>query len=201
MSYPKRFWIILFSILFIWVGLLKTSGAQHPCCPEDPELSYLLNPKPSQKFHYLVRYETFFSVALGREKGFFIILPEDFYQNPKVKYPVLYLLHGYNFYRRGWSWRAKSQEEARRILCQVKEEEYHWLLHEDIAVIAYTMMDSRNQTYRDLEKSLEDRFNELLKYGGLAKEDYHPGEIAQSIVSHNLLPGKNLDVPFVLFRE
>jgi len=196
MSYMRRFRIILFSILFILVGLFRVYGFQYLCCPEDRELSYLLNPRPSQKFHYLVRYETFFSAALGKEKGFFVILPEEYYQNPKVKYPVLFLLHGYNFHRRGWNWKAKSQEEAKKILCQVKEEEYHWLLHEDIAVIAYAMMDSRNRTYRDLEKSLADRFEELSRHGGINKEDYGYREIAQSIVSHNLLSGKPLDVPF-----
>ncbi len=201
MNLRKRFWIILLSILLIWIGSLKTLSAQRPCCSEDPELSYLLNPKPSQRFHYLVRYETFFSTVLGKEKGFFIILPEDYDRNPKARYPILYLLHGYNFHRRGFGWKPRSQEEARRILCSVKEEEYHWILHEDIAVIAYAMMDSGNRTYRDLERALEDRFNELLKHGGLAKGDYHPGEIARSIVSHNLLSGKPLGAPFHPIRK
>ncbi|MDP2969851.1 MAG: alpha/beta hydrolase-fold protein [Deltaproteobacteria bacterium] len=189
-------WVVFLSVLLILIGSLKTFGAQHPCCPEDPELSYLLFPKPSQRFHYLVRYETFYSTVLGKEKGFFIILPEDFYQNPKLKYPVLYLLHGYNFHRRGWSWKAQSQEEARRILCQVKEEEYHWLLHGDIAIVVYAMMDSKNRTYRELQRSLEDRFDELSRHGGFIKGDYSPKEIALSIVSHNLHPGGNLDDPF-----
>jgi hypothetical protein len=83
-------------------------------------------------------------------------------------------------------WKTASPEKAKRLLCEVKEEEYHWLLHEDIAVIAYAMMDSKNETYRDLERSLEERFQELSRYGGLAKGDYVPREIAQSIVSHNL---------------
>lgn len=198
MEIKYRNWsrVILLSVLLILIGSLKTFGAQHPCCPEDPELFYLLFPKPSQRFHYLVQYKIFFSNVLGKEKGFFIILPEDFYQNPKLKYPVLYLLHGYNFHRRGWSWKAQPQEEARRILCEVKEEEYHWLLHEDIALIAYTMMDSKNRTYRELQRSLEDRFDELSKHGGLIKEDYAPKEIALSIVSHNLHPGGNPDDPF-----
>jgi enterochelin esterase-like enzyme len=196
MNRRKRFWVILLSILLILIGSFNTFGAPHPCCPEEPELLYLLTPQPSQKFHYLVRYETFFSTVLGKEKGFFFILPEDFYQNPKLKYPVLYLLHGYNFHRRGWSWKAQSQEETRRILCQVKEEEYHWLLHEDIALIAYAMMDSKNRTYRELQRSLEDRFDELSRHGGFIKGDYSPKEIAQSIVSHNLHPGGNPDEPF-----
>jgi len=171
-------------------------AADHPCCPEDGELSYLLSPKTSQKFQYLVRYETFFSNVLGKEKGFLIILPEDFYQNPQMKYPVLSLLHGYNFQRRGLWWKVHSPEKATKMLCEVKEEEYHWLIHEDIALLAYALMDSRNRTYRDLERSLEERFQELSIYGGLAKGDYRPKEIAQSIVSGNLHPKGDLGDPF-----
>jgi S-formylglutathione hydrolase FrmB len=192
----KRFWIILFTIVLILTGSFRTSGAQPLCCSEDPELSYFLSPKSSQNYQYLVRYETFFSTLLNKEKGFFIILPEEFFQNPSAKYPVLFLLHGYNFYRTGMWWKVHSPEKAMRLLCEVKEEEYHWLFHEDIAVIAYAMMDSKNRTYRDLEKSLEMRFQELSRYGGLAKGDNTPKEIAQSIVSHNLHPKRNLNDPF-----
>jgi S-formylglutathione hydrolase FrmB len=180
----------------ILTGSFRTSGAQPPCCSEDPAFSYFLSPKPSQKYQYLVRYETFFSTLLNKEKGFFVILPEDFFQNPSVKYPILFLLHGYNFHRRGIWWRIHSPEKARRLLCQVREEEYHWLFHEDIAVIAYAMMDSRNRTYRDLENSLEMRFQELSRHGGLAKGDYTPMEIARTVVSHNLRPKGNVAGPF-----
>jgi hypothetical protein len=185
----------------ILVGSFRTFSAQPPCCSEDPELSYLLSPKPSQRFQYLVRYETFFSTSLGKEKGLFVILPEEFYQNPGVKYPILFLLHGYNFHRRGFWWKVHSPERARRVLCEVKEEEYHWLLHEDIAIMAYAMMDPKNRTYRDLKGSLEERFEELSKHGGLAKGDYTPGEIAQSIVSHNLHPDEDLSNPFHPIRK
>ncbi|PIX25715.1 MAG: hypothetical protein COZ69_02365, partial [Deltaproteobacteria bacterium CG_4_8_14_3_um_filter_45_9] len=195
-EHRKWFWIILFPILLILTGSFRTFGAQHPCCPEDPELSYLLSPKSSQKFQYLVRYETFLSSALGKEKSFFVILPEDFFQNPSARYPILFLLHGYNFNRTGLWWKTYLPEKARRVLCEMKEEEYHWLLHEDIAVIAYGMMDAKNRTYRDLEKSLEMRFQELSQYGGLAKGDYTPKEIAQSIVSNNLHSQKNLNDSF-----
>jgi hypothetical protein len=182
--------------LFFFFSSVVASFADHPCCPEDPEISYLLSPKPSQKFHYLVRYETFFSRNLGKEKSFFIILPDEFYHDPKVRYPLLFLLHGYNFHRNGLWWKVRSPEKAMKVLCEVKEEEYHWLLHQDIAVIAYAMMDSRNQTYQDLRKALEDRFEELSRYGGLEKEDYSPKEIARSIVSHNLHPVGNLTDSF-----
>jgi len=182
--------------LVFFIEPLVVSSAQSPCCSEDPEFSYFLFPKVSQTYQYLVRYEIFFSTLLNKEKGFFIILPEDFFQNPNTKYPVLFLLHGYNFHRTGVWWKVHSPEKAKRLLCEVKEEEYHWLFHEDIAVIAYAMMDSKNRTYRELEKSLEMRFQELSQSGGLAKEDYSPKEIAQSIVSHNLHPQRNLNDPF-----
>jgi len=189
------------SVLVFLLEPFVASGAQPPCCPEDPEFSYLLSPKPSQRFQYLVRYETFFSMALGKEKGFFIVLPEDFFQNPNAKYPILFLLHGYNFHRTGLWRKVCYPEKARKILCEVKEEEYHWLLHEDIAVIAYALMDLKNRTYRDLEKSLEERFQELSQYGGFAQGDYTPKEIAQSIVSHNFHPQGNLNDPFHPIRK
>ena len=191
--YPIRM-VAICSLFFLGFSL-EAFAAGHPCCSEDGELSYLLSPRPSQRFHYLVRYETFFSNVLGKEKGFFIILPEDFCQNPNAKYPVLSFLHGYNFERRGFWWKVYSPEKVKKVLCEVKEEEYHWLVHEDIAIIAYAMMDSRNRTYGDLERSLGDRFEELSKYGGLAKGDYQPKEIAQSIVSFNLHPKGHLDDP------
>ena len=58
------------------------------------------------------------------------------------------------------------------------------------------MMDSKNRTFRDLEKSLEERFEEVSKVGGLAKGDYLPKEIAQSIVFQNLHPKGNSGDPF-----
>jgi len=98
-------------------------------------------------------------------------------------------------------WKATSPEKAKRLLCEVKEEEYHWLLHENIAAVAYAMTDSKNRTYRDLERSLERRFQELSQFGGLGKGDYRPEEIAQSIVSHNLHPGGIEAIPFIPFRR
>jgi S-formylglutathione hydrolase FrmB len=182
--------------LVFFIEPLAVSNAQLPCCSEDPEFSYFLFPKTSQTYQYLIRYEIFFSTQLNKEKGFFIILPEDFFQNLNAKYPVLFLLHGYNFHRTGIWWKVHSPEKAKRLLCEVKEEEYHWLFHEDIAVIAYAMTDPKNRTYRDLERSLEKRFQELFQFGGLAKGDYGPKEIAESIVSHNLHPQRNLNDSF-----
>ncbi|HUL36305.1 MAG TPA: hypothetical protein VLW47_01375, partial [Thermodesulfobacteriota bacterium] len=171
-------------------------GAQVHCCFDGPEFSYFLSPKPSQRFQYLVRYETLFSRQLGKEKGFFIILPEDFFQSRGTRYPLLFLLHGYNFHRTGMWWKIHSPEKAMKLLGEVKEEEYHWLFHEAIALIAYAMMDSRNRTYRDLEKSLEMRFQEFSRHGGLLKGDDFPKEIAHSIVSQNLCPHKDVNDSF-----
>lgn len=198
MKGTKRYglWGLGLCSLVLSIGSFIALGAQISCCPEDPEFSYLLSPKPSQKYQYLVRYETFFSAFLDKEKGFFVILPEDYFQNHRAKYPILFLLHGYNFHRTGLWWKVASPERARRLLCEVKEEEYHWLFHEDMAVVAYAMMDSKNRSYRDLEKSLEARFQELSQHGGLNKSDYSPKGIAQSIVSYNLHPNGNLNDPF-----
>jgi S-formylglutathione hydrolase FrmB len=198
MQATRRYFFLLigFYTLFVFKGPFTASHAQTHCCSEDLTLSYFLSPKSFHKYPYLVQYETFLSSTLGKEKSFFVILPEDYIQNPSAKYPVLFLLHGYNFHRRGLWWEVYYPEKARKVLCEVKEEEYHWLLHENIAVIAYAMMDSKNRTYRDLEKSLEERFQELLRYGGLDKVDYSPKEIAQSIVSYNLHPRRNLSDPY-----
>ncbi len=183
-------------ISILLIGPSIASAAQLSCDFQDPELSYLLSPKPSQSYQYLVRHEIFLSSTLRKEKDFFVILPDDFYQRPTARYPVLFLLHGYNFHRKGLWWKVCDPEKAKKILWEVKEEEYHWLLHEDIAVIAYAMMDLRNRTYRDLENSLEMRFQELSRHGGLAKGDYTPKEIARTIVSHNLRPKGNVADPF-----
>lgn len=179
--------------MILFLILISTGFAGDlPCCLENQELSYLLYPKPYQKFRYLVQYEVFFSKILRKDKGVFIILPPGFHERPSERYPMLILLHGYNFERRGFWWKVRSPEKARRILCESKEEEFHWLLHEDIALIAYAMMDPKIQTYQGLEESLRKRFEELSAHGGLDKGDYAPREIAQSIVSHNLLDGMPL---------
>ncbi len=183
-------------VLSLFLSPSISFSAQPNCCSENPELSYFLYPKPYQRYSYLVRYETFYSRVLEKEKGFFVILPEDFEKKPKDRYPILFLLHGYNFERRGFWWKVHSPEKAKRVLCEAREEEFHWLLHEDIALIAYAMMNPKNRTYQDLKRDLKDRFEELFRYGGLDPKDNLPNEIAQSIVFHNLLLGKKSERPF-----
>jgi hypothetical protein len=193
---------LLLLLLSIFVsGDPPTAFCQHPCCPDDPELSYLLTPRSSQKFRYHVTYESFFSHSLGRRKAFFVLLPENFYRSPHARYPALFFLHGYNFNRRGLGSGAFSPERAKEVFCRVKEEEFHWLIHQDIAPIAYSLSDPKNRTYRDLERSLQERFEELLRYRGLGKGDYSPQQIARSIVSNNLKAGGRPSEPFAPFQE
>ena len=82
--------LIIVSILLFLIGSLEGFNSDRLCCPDDPEISYLLSPTSTQKFQYQVQYETFFSSILGKEKGFFIILPEDFDQNPGVDIPFFF---------------------------------------------------------------------------------------------------------------
>jgi len=167
-----------------------------PCCPLHKELRYLLQPPPDAEFRYQVRHEVFFSSSLGKEKNFFIILPPDFDPHSSKRYPLLILLHGYNFQRNRLGRSACDPAVARDLLCQAEHEEYHWLLLEDIAPIAAAMMDERNKTYRDLQEDLKKRFQELATHGGLREEDYEPLQIAASLVEHNLHPKGGLDEPW-----
>ena len=172
-----------------------------PCCPHQKELRYLLHPPSEAQFAYHVRHEVFFSSSLGKEKNFLLILPPDFDPDSLERYPLLILLHGYNFQRNG-SWRSACDPTAARdLLCQAEHEEYHWLLLEDCAPIAAAMMNERSKTYQDLQEDLTRRFQELAMYVGLREEDYEPWQIAASVVEHNLHPKGELDAPFQPIRK
>ena len=181
--------ILKYLLLILMVPLSFTTaysaGITSWCC-ENRELRYLLQPSSGAEFNYKIRYESFLSINLGKIKNFFIILPPDFSHNSPKRYPLLILLHGYNFHRNGEKKSVCNPESARDLLCEKKEEEYHWLLLEDIAPITWAMMDSRNKSYKDLEGDLRRRFQELVKYDGLETWDYRPTEIATSLVQHNL---------------
>lgn len=154
------------------------------CCTDHPELAYLLSPRGPVRFTYHVRHEAFFSKTLGKEKDCFLILPEM--EGNQGKFPLLVLLHGYNFYRNGWKSRVCNPERHNEFTCKWGEEHYHWLLLEDIALIHQAMTDPSNATYGELEANLRERFEELRDHGGLLQDDYSPAEIARSIVRDNL---------------
>jgi hypothetical protein len=132
---------------------------------------------------------------LRKEKDFFLVLPQ-MEGNHGHKFPLLVLLHGYNFYRNGWKFRVCDPEKNNEITCKWGEEHYHWLLLEDIALIHRAMMDPRNTTYGELEADLRERFEELKVHGGLLQSDYSPEEIARSIVRDNLNPNGSPTDPF-----
>jgi enterochelin esterase-like enzyme len=160
------------------------------------KLQYLLHPPPEAQFRCQVRHESFLSSCLGKEKDFFLVLPPDFGPHTSKRYPLLILLHGYNFHRNGSQEEACNPHPALDRLCQEPEEEYHWLLLEDIAPIAAALMAAQNKTYRGLEEDLKARFEELARYGGLGPRDYKPADIAISLVEHNLQPQGGINDPF-----
>ena len=185
--------LLLLSIFFS--SFAHAAGAD-PCCPHAMELQYLLQPPVEARFHYQISHDCFSSTALGKKKDFFVILPPDFDPRSSMRYPLLILLHGYNFHRNGSKGEACNSERALDRLCQEAEEEYHWLLLEDIAPIAAAMMNGQNKHYRDLREDLQARLEELAMYGGLLKGDYQPAAIAVSLVEHNLNAQGGMDDPF-----
>lgn len=198
--------VVISFMIFFYIPAF--SASTDPCCPLNEELTYLLQPPLDAEFTYQVRHESFFSSSLGKEKNFFLILPPDFDPHSSERYPLLILLHGYDFHRNGSGRAVCNPQVALDVLCREAEEEYHWLLWEEVAPIAASMMDSRNKTYKDLEEDLKARFEEIAKYGGLGPKDYKPADIAISLVEHNLWPKghlrhpeKELDAPFQPIRK
>ena len=185
-------WIIFFVAVLC---LPAYSAGTDPCCPLNEELRYLLHPPSEARFPYQVRHESFLSSCLGKEKNFFLVLPPDFDPQSSERYPLLILLHGYDFHRNGSGRAVCDPQAALDVLCRGAEEEYHWLLMEEIAPIAAAMMAARNKTYRNLEENLKARFEELAHYGGLGARDYRPADIAASLVEHNLWPKGHLRHP------
>jgi len=187
-------------LLFCFPPLSFAAGTD-PCCPLNGELRYLLQPPSQVRFRYQVRHEVFFSAYLGKEKNYFLVFPPDFDPQSSERYPLLVLLHGYNFHRNESGKVVCNPQVSLDVLCRETHEEYHWLLLEDIAPIAAALMDGRNKDYRDLQDDLERRFQELARYGGLRQGDYEPAQIATSLVAHNLHPQKRLDEPFQSIRR
>jgi enterochelin esterase-like enzyme len=181
--------IVLNWLIGLTTGVLLLSPLAHSKRVGDgadsPELSYLLFPTSGVKFHYHVRRDTFFSKALGKEKDYFLIFPEV-KEIRRPTFPLLVLLHGYNFYRNGWKFTVCEPKGSDEITCAQGEEHYHWLTLEDIVLIHQAMTSPSNTTYGKLEVNLRERFEELKAHGGLIQDDYSPEEIARSIVRDNL---------------
>ena len=71
---------------------------------------------------------SFHSGALGVDKDYHIFLPPGYSEDTERRYPVIYLLHGYNFVR-------NNPDVTTEI-----EEHHHWVVQENIPEIATCLM-------------------------------------------------------------
>lgn len=88
-------------------------------------------------------FGSFYSESLGTEKNYRIFLPPSYNKEPDRRFPVLYLLHGYNF----------ARNDPNRFL--PNEEENHWMEQEKLEPIAYCCMTV--SSYSDLESCLREK--------------------------------------------
>lgn len=86
---------------------------------------------------------SFFSQALGAEKNYRLYLPPSYETSADRRYPVVYLLHGYNF--------ARNNPQA----APEHEEENHWGIQERLRPIADCLFTVNG--YDGLLKCLTDR--------------------------------------------
>lgn len=74
---------------------------------------------------------TFFSEALGAEKTYRISLPPGYDEDADKRYPVVYLLHGYNFVR--------NKEDYFESKAAAREEQNHWPVQEQAGPVSYCL--------------------------------------------------------------
>ena len=68
--------------------------------------------------HGVVHHHFYASQTLARQSDFFVYTPPDY--NPKKKYPVLYLLHGYSDDASGWSAVGRANVILDNLIAQNK---------------------------------------------------------------------------------
>ena len=68
--------------------------------------------------HGVVHHHFYASQTLGRQSDFFVYTPPDY--NPKKKYPVLYLLHGYSDDASGWTAVGRANVILDNLIAQNK---------------------------------------------------------------------------------
>ena len=90
----------------------------------------------------LARVDSFYMPSLGRTKTLTVMLPSKY--DPKLRYPVLYLLHGHSGDFRDWSTRTKLAEYAREI------------------PLIIVMPDGENSWYVNSATSPQDRFEDYI---------------------------------------
>jgi len=87
--------------------------------------------------------KTFFSEALGVEKSYNIYLPPGYEADKNESYPVIYLLHGYNF--------TRNNPEINTTI----EEQNHWIVQEQIPQIADCLFT--RDSYEALDSCMDEK--------------------------------------------
>jgi len=90
----------------------------------------------------IARVDSFYMPSLGKTKKVSILLPAQY--NPRMRYPVLYLLHGYTGSNQDWPSRTKIRDYVR-----------------DIPLIV-VMPDAENSWYVNSATEPNDRFEDYL---------------------------------------
>ncbi len=90
----------------------------------------------------IVRVDSFYMPSLGRTKKISILLPAGY--NQKVRYPVLYLLHGFSGGHEDWLTRTKLREYVRNM------------------PLIIVMPDAENSWYVNSVTEPKDRFEDYL---------------------------------------
>lgn len=118
-----------------------------------------------------VRVDSFFVSSLGRTKSMTLLLPEPY--NPQVRYPVLYLLHGYSGDHTNWTKLTKLATYAGRfpLIIVMPDAENSWYVNSS------TVEQDRFEDYivHDLQRFIEQRYpTDTMKQGiaGLSMGGY-----------------------------
>ncbi len=101
-----------------------------------------------------VRVDSFFVSSLGRTKSITLLLPESY--NPQVRYPVLYLLHGYSGDHTNWTKLTKLAMYAGRLplIIVMPDAENSWYVN------SATVEQDRFEDYvvHDLHRFIRQRY-------------------------------------------
>jgi enterochelin esterase-like enzyme len=137
-----------------------------PAAPADPESSKPLNPSSLERIQ-------FHSEALGVEKHMNIYLPPGY--DPSVRYPVLYLLHGYYGTEASWMPDMQLNRTADKLIAEGRIE--------PLIIAAPEMNNSyglnSSDTYRVADPSVPDRSRYYGRY-----EDYFLQDVIPYVEEH-----------------
>ena len=102
-----------------------------------------------------VRVDSFYAPSLGRIKSVSVLLPEPY--NPSVRYPVLYLLHGYSGDHTNWASLTKlgTYVDKLRLIVVMPDAENSWYVN------SATVDQDRFEDYvmKDLPRHIQQRYS------------------------------------------